>query len=37
MVTGFYARDGAVTSGTILLSTMVSIISIAAILTLLSG
>ncbi|MEO8722558.1 MAG: AEC family transporter [Sphingobium sp.] len=37
MVTGFYARDGAVTSGTILLSTIVSILTIAAILTLLVG
>ena len=35
MVAGFYARDGQVTSGTILLSTILSIISITAVLSLL--
>lgn len=33
MVAGFYARDGAVTSGTILLSTILSVLSITAILS----
>lgn len=35
MVAGFYARDGRVTSGTILLSTMLSVLTITAILSLL--
>ncbi len=35
MVAGFYARDGKVTSGTILLSTIASVVSITAILSLL--
>jgi len=35
MVAGFYARDGQVTSGTIFLSTIVSVLTITAILTLL--
>lgn len=35
MVAGFYARDGKVTSGTILLSTILSVLSVTAILSLL--
>lgn len=35
MVAGFYARDGRVTSGTILLSTLLSVLSLTALLTLL--
>ncbi|MBB3926617.1 hypothetical protein GGR43_002337 [Sphingobium jiangsuense] len=35
MVAAFYARDGKVTSGTILLSTMLSVLSLTAILSLL--
>jgi len=35
MVAGFYARDGKVTSGTIFLSTIISVMTITAILTLL--
>ena len=37
MVSGFYARDGTVTSGTILLSTLFSVLSIAVILTIFAG
>ena len=33
MMTGLYARDGAVTSGTILVSTVMSVFTITAILT----